>query len=230
MAPSPTPHHGAQPAARHGTRHWVIGDLHGCAASLTLLLARIPPGHRLIFCGDVINRGPEIETCMETVWRLVEQGRAVWLMGNHERDLVQLLERDDWISRRRLAAADTYRLLGDHRARIWGRRLRCLPLVHWGAGWVATHAGFDPITWEPSLEIRMAFWQRYDGRYGEVIVGHTPGPEVRHINGIRLIDTGACYGGQLTAYCPETGATLQVPGAPAGIAAPLADRRDLLPL
>jgi serine/threonine protein phosphatase 1 len=29
---------------------------------------------------------------------------------------------------------------------------------------------------------------------------------------IVLVDTGACYGGQLTAYCPETDATRQVDG------------------
>ena len=35
---------------------------------------------------------------------------------------------------------------------------------------------------------------------------------------IVLIDTGACYGGQLTAYCPETGATVQVDGETRGMA------------
>ncbi|MEB3351977.1 MAG: metallophosphoesterase [Cyanobacteriota bacterium] len=210
--------------------HWVIGDLHGCAASLVALLGRLPRTDRLIFCGDVINRGPTIEAAMEMVWQLVEQGRAVWLMGNHERDLVRLLEQDDWLSRRRLAGLDTYRQLGDQRARFWARRLRRLPLVYWADGWVATHAGFDPHSWEPSLEVRMPFWHSYDGRYGEVIVGHTPGPEVRRINRIRLIDTGACYGGPLTAYCPETGAVVQVRGPlPAAAADPPA-RCDLVPL
>jgi len=27
-----------------------------------------------------------------------------------------------------------------------------------------------------------------------------------------MIDTGACYGGELSAYCPETGAVRSVPG------------------
>jgi serine/threonine protein phosphatase 1 len=221
------PPHPLQHRDHRDLHHWVIGDLHGCAASLIHLLERIPIEHRLIFCGDVINRGPAIEACMETVWRLVTQNRAVWLMGNHERDLLQLLDRNDWLSRQRLTATDTHRQLGEQRTRLWAQRLRRLPLVYWGKGWVATHAGFDPFSWEPSLDVRMAFWQRYDGRYGEVVVGHTPGPEVRCLNGIRLIDTGACYGGQLSAYCPETGALLQVPGV---VRAPLTPQRDLLPL
>jgi len=90
--------------------------------------------------------------------------------------------------------------------------LRLLPVVYWGEGWVATHAGFDPLTWQPDLTVRMAFWQAYDGRFGEVIVGHTPGPDVRRLRHVVLIDTGACYGGPLTAYCAETRQVRRVPG------------------
>jgi serine/threonine protein phosphatase 1 len=77
---------------------------------------------------------------------------------------------------------------------------------------VAPHAGFDPTTWEPDLSIRMPFWQSYDGRFGEVVIGHTPGPQVRRLGQIVMVDTGACYGGELSAYCPETGAIHAVPG------------------
>jgi serine/threonine protein phosphatase 1 len=78
----------------------------------------------------------------------------------------------------------------------------------------------------------MAFWQTYDGRFGDVIVGHTPGPDVRRLGHVVLIDTGACYGGQLTAYCAETRQVRRVPGlrSPAGScsALPLGPR-GLLP-
>jgi serine/threonine protein phosphatase 1 len=77
---------------------------------------------------------------------------------------------------------------------------------------VATHAGFDTQTWQPDLTIRLPFWNAYDKRFGDVIVGHTPGPGIRRLGSIVLIDTAACYGGQLTAYCPETGLNLSVPG------------------
>ena len=56
--------------------HWVIGDVHGCADSLEQLLERLPAGDRLIFCGDVINRGPAIASTMERIWGLVEQGNG----------------------------------------------------------------------------------------------------------------------------------------------------------
>ena len=193
-------------------RHWVIGDIHGCAASLEALLDQLPALDRLIFCGDVINRGPQIGATMERVWDLVEQGRAVWLKGNHEHDLVEALRLGSWRSEQGLAGCDTFRHLGERRCRTWLERLDNLPLAYWGSGWVATHAGFDPITWRPDLSVRMAFWQAYDGRFGEVVIGHTPGPELRKINGIVMVDTGACYGGDLTAYCPETGLVTTSPG------------------
>jgi len=192
--------------------HWVIGDVHGCADSLELLLERLPSGDRLIFCGDVINRGPAIGATMERIWGLVEQGRAVWLRGNHEQDLITALRSGPWQSERQLAGCDTFRHLGDSACRLWLSRLEHLPLAYWGDGWVATHAGFDPETWQPDLRIRMGFWQHYDGRFGEVVIGHTPGPHVRHLPHIVMVDTGACYGGDLSAYCPETRAVIAVAG------------------
>ena len=62
----------------------------------------------------------------------------------------------------------------------------------------------------------MAFWQAYDGRFGEVVIGHTPGPYVRRLGQIVMVDTGACYGGELSAYCPETGVVRSVPGLQQG--------------
>lgn len=193
-------------------RHWVIGDVHGCAEALWDLIRRLPGQDRLVLCGDVINRGPRIEAAMELAWDLVCSGRAVWLMGNHEQRLVQDLRSRDQRSRVSLAGCDTYRQLGARACHLWLERLERLPLAYWADGWVATHAGFDPISWQPDLSVREAFWDAYDGRFGQVIVGHTPAGSVRHRRHIVLIDTGACYGGSLTAYCPETRQERSVPG------------------
>ena len=194
------------------TRHWVIGDVHGCAEALQQLLRLLPAEDRLVFNGDVINRGPQILPTMELVWGLVQSGRAVWLQGNHEADLVAALNRDDPQALRTLRGCDTYRQLGDRNCRRWQQRLEQLPSIYPGRGWIATHAGLDPHTWQPDLRIRQPFWEAYDGRFGEVVVAHTPGHRVRRHGAIVLIDTGACYGGELTAYCPETGAIQHVPG------------------
>jgi len=160
---------------------------------------------------------------MDLAWDLVVSGRAVWLMGNHEQKLARLLRSGMERAWEELVGCATFRQLGERTCRGWLERLERLPLAYWGRGWVATHAGFDPTTWQPDLSVRMAFWQAYDGRFGEVIVGHTPGPDVRRLNGrITLIDTGACYGGPLTAYCPETGLLEQVPGL-ASLSSPCRD-------
>jgi serine/threonine protein phosphatase 1 len=188
--------------------------VHGCADALQQLLVQLPAGDRLVFCGDVINRGSRIEEAMELVWDLVRRHRAVWLKGNHERDLVTQLDTGLAPGRPDLDGNDTYRQLGEARCRLWRDRLDQLPLAYWGQGWVATHAGFDPRTWQPDLNVRMAFWQAYDNRFGEVIVGHTPGPGLRRLGSIVLLDTGACYGGDLTAYCPETKQSRRASGRP----------------
>ena len=194
------------------SHHWVIGDVHGCADSLRALVALLPGRDRLVFCGDVINRGPRIVETMELVWTLVSSGRAIWLQGNHEADLVQALHAGHWQAQRALAGCDTYRQLGDRQSRQWLERLEQLPLTYQGEGWLATHAGFDPDTWVPDLSIRTPFWQSYDGRFGTVVIGHTPGHEVRRLEHIVMVDTGACYGGDLSAYCPETEEVRSVPG------------------
>ena len=204
--------HGSMPSPHQPQHHWVIGDVHGCAESLTCLVGQLPSHDRLVFCGDVVNRGPHIAETMELAWELVSSGRAVWLKGNHEADLLSALQQEHDPASPTLAGNATYRQLGARRCRAWIERLAQLPEVYWGDGWAATHAGFDPLSWEPRLNIRLPFWENYDGRYGEVVVGHTPGPGVRRIGQIVLIDTGACYGGQLTAYCPETGEVRQSPG------------------
>ena len=192
-------------------KHWVIGDVHGCHEALVSLLTVLPHNDHLVFCGDVINRGPAIADCMNQVWDLVCAGRATWLRGNHEQALLQGLEQSPASGHDDLLTIDTYRQLGDALSRQWLQRLRQLPEVFQGEGWVATHAGFD-ISGRPDLHIREPFWDHYDGRYGRVVVGHTPRPAVECQGQIVMIDTGAVYGGLLSAFCPETDAVVQVQG------------------
>ncbi|QNJ06316.1 calcineurin-like phosphoesterase family protein/ ApaH type [Synechococcus sp. MEDNS5] len=91
----------------------------------------------MVFCGDVINRGPAIADCMNLVWELVCAGRATWLRGNHEQTLIQGLEQSPASGHGELLTIDTYRQLGDGLSRQWLQRLRQLPEVFQGEGWVA---------------------------------------------------------------------------------------------
>ncbi len=73
----------------------LIGDIHGRADELALLLARLgyrladgchrhPDGRRVIFLGDFIDRGPASRRVLEIVRPMVEAGTALAVMGNHE--------------------------------------------------------------------------------------------------------------------------------------------------
>jgi serine/threonine protein phosphatase 1 len=182
--------------------HWVIGDVHGCYQPLQRLLNALPKKDHVVFCGDVINRGPDSPSTMQLVWSLVMAGRATWLRGNHEQAFLQSRSDPDLTN-----------------PNPWLTRLHQLPTVFWGQGWVATHAGFN-CNGHPDLTIREPFWEHYDGSHGVVVIGHTPRPDVERHGRIVMVDTGAVYGGKLSAYCPETEAVVQVEGVQETAAAP----------
>ena len=64
----------------------VIGDVHGCYDELCELLDKIGQSseRKLIFVGDLIDRGSKQKECVALVRELVEQHRALCIMGNHE--------------------------------------------------------------------------------------------------------------------------------------------------
>ena len=72
----------------------LIGDVHGCALSLELLLQRLGysrkkgiyshPDRQAIFLGDIVDRGPRIRESLHLVRDMVEAGAAQIVMGNHE--------------------------------------------------------------------------------------------------------------------------------------------------
>jgi hypothetical protein len=77
----------------------IVGDVHGEYDALTALLSRLgyddggnhPNGRRLVFLGDLCDRGHDSVGVVLLVKRLVDQGRAVCVLGNHE---LNLLRRD----------------------------------------------------------------------------------------------------------------------------------------
>lgn len=72
----------------------LIGDVHGCARTLTRLLEQLGysrqgdvwrhPCRQVIFLGDIIDRGPRIREALHLVHAMVEAGQAHCIMGNHE--------------------------------------------------------------------------------------------------------------------------------------------------
>lgn len=70
---------------------WIIGDLQGCFNSVKRLLEAIafsPRQDRLIFVGDLVNRGPASEKCLRWVRARCEEGVAQCVLGNHDLHLL----------------------------------------------------------------------------------------------------------------------------------------------
>jgi bis(5'-nucleosyl)-tetraphosphatase (symmetrical) len=130
-------------------RFWVVGDLQGCLASLQELLGRLPPTARLLFIGDLINRGPQSLATLRFVRSL--GGRAEALLGNHDLHLLAVAagirrQHDDDTLTDILAAPDREQLLD------W---LRARPLALHESGALFVHAGVLP-QWSVEQTLRLA--------------------------------------------------------------------------
>jgi hypothetical protein len=74
----------------------IIGDVHGEIDALTTLLTRLGyssdgghlEGRRLVFVGDLVDRGPDSPTVVERVRQLIENQRAQCVLGNHELNIL----------------------------------------------------------------------------------------------------------------------------------------------
>jgi bis(5'-nucleosyl)-tetraphosphatase (symmetrical) len=126
----------------------LIGDLQGCLASLQQLLASARAGDRLLFVGDLVNRGPQSLETLRFVRGLGD--RATTLLGNHDLHLLAVAagirpQHHDDTLREILAAPDREELLD------W---LRARPLAHVEAGALFVHAGvLPPWTVENTLAL-----------------------------------------------------------------------------
>lgn len=65
--------------------HYIIGDVHGHYDTLMQLVERLPDDAKLIFVGDLIDRGPK----SAEVVRFVREGGYACVMGNHEEMMVK---------------------------------------------------------------------------------------------------------------------------------------------
>ncbi|MGQ0533647.1 MAG: metallophosphoesterase [Caulobacteraceae bacterium] len=223
--------------------YYVIGDVHGEIGKLDELLQLISADamrrklpHRIVFLGDLIDRGPDSRAVVERAMRLVLTGEALAIKGNHEELMLHAVGSresigvywwaenggDETIASYMLVNGvyDDFRDAIDDAHVYW---LSTLPVMIRDdvRGLVFVHGGIDPKTFpECSDEVRLwtrskAFFDserwpaREETRDILVIHGHTPTadfePDVqrRRIN----VDTGACFGGPLTAAVLAPGET-----------------------
>lgn len=74
----------------------IIGDVHGEIIALKHLMSELgydesgqhPEDRRLVFLGDLVDRGPDSPAVLDIVISLVEAGRAQCILGNHELNIL----------------------------------------------------------------------------------------------------------------------------------------------
>lgn len=120
---------------------YAIGDLQGCRPSLDLLLDKIAqkePHARLVFVGDLVNRGPQSLETLRTVRSLGSNATA--LLGNHDLHLLAVSQ-----GIRKAHASDTLDdILHAPDRNNWIDWIRHRPLAHLEKGHLMVHAGVLP--------------------------------------------------------------------------------------
>lgn len=209
------------------SRTVLVGDVHGCRAELEDLLSHVGlnADDRLILVGDLVVRGPEPRATLELV-RAVG-GTAV--RGNHEDRLLR------WNARRKTAkplriGPTTRKTASELRDGDW-KQLAEMPL--WldlpAHGIRVVHAGIVPgipileqdprtlmyvRTLGPSrepLEERGRSWAHSHTGPEHVVYGHNAQAEPEIARFATGIDTGAVYGGRLTAMVLRDGERVPPP-------------------
>ncbi|HVV18790.1 MAG TPA: polynucleotide kinase-phosphatase [Pseudonocardiaceae bacterium] len=216
----------------------VIGDVHGCRAELETMLAKLGytiarddsgravdaahPQRRVVFLGDLVDRGPDTPGVLRLVMGMVEAGHALAVCGNHEQKLARALGgRKVTVSH---GLAESLAQLSTQPEEFRARVARfCDELIgHYvldGGRLVVAHAGLPERyhgrasgrvrsfalygdttgeTDEYGLPVRYPWADDYRGR-ATVLYGHTPVPTAEWVNGTLCLDTGCVFGGALTA-------------------------------
>ncbi|MER6997014.1 polynucleotide kinase-phosphatase [Streptomyces sp. NPDC000410] len=207
----------------------IIGDIHGCRSELETLLAKLgyvdgahPDGRTAVFVGDLVDRGPDSPGVLRLVMGMVAAGNALCVPGNHENKLGRWLKGRQVQHTHGLAEtieqldkeSDEFRAqvrefidgLVSHYVLDEGKLVVChagLPEKYHGrtSGRVRSHALYGDTTGETDefgLPVRYPWAEDYRGR-AAVVYGHTPVPNTSWVNNTICLDTGAVFGGRMTA-------------------------------
>ena len=215
----------------------VIGDIHGCHTALLRLLDQVC--HRadtLVFLGDYVDRGPGSKAVVSTILSLRSRHpRIVPLMGNHDFLFYQYLMGDDSTPFLQVGGEQTLASYGippssttrEERTRFVPADhlafLRSLPLFWEDQHAIYVHAGLRPGYHLSQQTAQWCLWARdsflsSSHDFGKpVIFGHTVFTEPHFAANKIGIDTGAVYGGRLTALLLPEREVVSVPQKEAAI-------------
>lgn len=210
----------------------IVGDVHGCREELLELLAKLgwqtepqlhhPEGRKIVFLGDLVDRGPDSVGVLRLAMQAVRDGVALWVPGNHDVKLSRALAGKDVQLKHGLevtmaqianesdefkrevsdfiyglvshAVLDNGRLCVAHAGMRAEMQGRGSSVVRDFAMYGETTGEID----EFGLPVRYNWASEYRGK-AMVVYGHTPVPEAEWLNNTIDIDTGCVFGGKLTA-------------------------------
>ena len=167
---------------------YAIGDIQGCAPSLKSLIKKIPKESKMIFLGDLVNRGPSSLGTLRQLKSLQEQGRAECILGNHD---LHLLAIDAGI--RKTKGLDTIGaiLRAPDRAELihW---LRHRPMALSNGKVITVHAGILPQwdlqqTIECAQEVEKALRKKSYVDFLASMYGNTPNKWSNSLKGIERL-------------------------------------------
>ncbi|MYW01209.1 polynucleotide kinase-phosphatase [Streptomyces sp. SID3343] len=181
-----------------------------------------PDGRTAVFVGDLVDRGPDTPGVLRLVMGMVGAGNALCVPGNHENKLVRALKGRQVKTTHGLAESleqlaaeseefrsevvDFCESLVSHYLLDEGKLVVChagLPEKYHGrmSGRVRSFALYGDTTGETDeygLPVRYPWADEYRGK-ATVVYGHTPTPRAVWVNNTICLDTGAVFGGDLTA-------------------------------
>ena len=190
---------------------FAIGDIHGCLDQLRVLLREIEtyaPAGRVIFLGDLIDRGPDSRGVVEFVMAGPSKPGWTWLTlkGNHEEML--------WGASSGESDVDWWLMNGgqetlvSYNGVVPGRHLKWikeLPTILVERHRIFVHAGIDETLPLEQQGDEIFLWIRrpedYSGEYfgKHLCHGHTPSmANPRTIGNRTNVDSGAVFSGVLS--------------------------------
>ena len=175
---------------------YVVGDVHGCRRTLTLLLEELAPGPEelVVFVGDLVRKGPDSKGVLEVVR---ERSNLLSVRGNNEQKLL-----DGEASLSSLTDSELAFLESLPVAISWDDSL----VVHGGVDHrkpLADHTPTDLMNTRSLASdggYARPLWFESREELPRVFFGHTVLSEPFATEWAVGLDAGCVYGGQLTAY------------------------------
>ncbi len=220
----------------------IIGDVHGCFDELCEMLLKLgyiinrfqengenykhrvthPENRKVIFLGDLVDRGPDSVNVLRLVMCMVNSGIAYCVPGNHDLKLQKYLNGKDVSLKHGLEETVKQLELETETFKKTVKEFLYGLISHYvfdngklvvahaglkedmqgrGSGAVRSFCLYGETTGEIDefgLPVRYNWAKEYRGK-AKVVYGHTPVPEPEWLNRTIDIDTGCVFGGKLTA-------------------------------